>query len=87
MSDLVLLDFYAQWCNPCKMMEPVMEEVAKKVTVKRIDVDADQVLARKHNVMSIPTLILLKNDQPVKQWIGYQSKENLMAALQPFFSI
>lgn len=87
MSDLVLLDFWAAWCNPCKMMEPIMEEVAKKVTVKRIDVDANPELAQKHNVMSIPTLILLKDDQPVKQWVGYQSKETLLAGLQPFFAV
>ncbi|MBI3559073.1 hypothetical protein HY085_01640 [Candidatus Gottesmanbacteria bacterium] len=52
-----------------------------------IDVDADPTLAQKYGVMSIPTLILLKNDQPVKQWVGYQSKENLMAGLQPFLAV
>lgn len=86
MSDLILLDFWASWCNPCKMMEPVMEEVAKKVTVKKIDVDTEPELAQKYNVMSIPTLILLKDDQPVKQWVGYQSKETLLAGLEPFLN-
>lgn len=77
MQNLVLLDFYAVWCNPCKMMEPIMEEIAKKVTVKRIDVDAEPEMAKKYNVMSIPTLILLKDDQIVKQVVGYQNKEAL----------
>lgn len=86
MTTLVLLDFYADWCGPCKMMAPIIEEMAKKVTIKRIDVDAEPALAQKHGVMSIPTLILLKDDQPVKQWVGYQSKETLLAGLQPFFN-
>lgn len=84
MQNLVLLDFYADWCGPCKMMAPIIDEVAKNVTVKRIDVDAEPEMAKKYNVMSIPTLILLKDDKAVKQWVGYQSKETLMAALQPF---
>jgi thioredoxin len=87
---LTLLDFYADWCGPCKMMAPTIEEIAKefagKLTVKKVNVDSDQALAQKYGVQSIPTLILLKDDKPVKQWVGVQGKEELVKGISAFLS-
>lgn len=78
----VLVDFWAEWCGPCKMLAPVLEEIAKdmegKLIVGKVDVDANPAVSQKFGVMSIPTLILFKNGQPVKQMVGYQGKEGLV---------
>lgn len=82
----VLVDFWAPWCLPCQMMAPVLEELAKdyeeKLIIGKVDVDANPKTAQKFNVMSIPTLIIFKNGKPVKQMVGYQSKENIMKELR-----
>ncbi len=78
----VLVDFYADWCGPCKMIAPIVEELAKtyegKLVVGRLDVDANQQTAAKYGVMSIPTLIVFKGGKIVKQIVGYQGKEALV---------
>lgn len=83
----VLVDFWATWCGPCKMIAPVLEEIAKehggKMTVAKLDVDQNAAAAQKYSVMSIPTLILFKNGQPVERLVGFMSKEQLMAKLAP----
>ena len=80
-----LLDFWAQWCGPCKFMEPILEEIEKelagKVTVEKINVDENQELTAKHGVMSIPTYIITKDDREVERIIGATSKENLLNAV------
>ena len=77
----VLVDFYADWCGPCKMIAPIIDEIAgemvSKLVVGKLDVDKNPQTAQKFNVMSIPTIIIFKNSQPVKQLVGFQSKENL----------
>lgn len=81
----VFVDFYADWCGPCKMLAPIIDEIAKemegKIIVGKLDVDASPTTAQKFNVMSIPTLILFKSGQPVKQLVGYQGKEALLKQL------
>jgi thioredoxin 1 len=81
----VLVDFWAVWCGPCQMQGPIVEEVAKdmegKAVVGKLNVDENPQFAGKYGVMSIPTLILFKGGQPVKQFVGVQSKEVLMSAL------
>ena len=78
----ILVDFAASWCGPCRMMEPIIEEIAKenegKLVMGKLDVDANPKTAQKFNVMSIPTLIFFKNGKPVKQMVGYQGKESLV---------
>lgn len=81
----VLVDFWATWCGPCKMIAPVLEEIAKeqaaKLTIAKLDVDQNASAAAKYSVMSIPTLILFKNGQPVERLVGFMSKEQLMSKL------
>ena len=75
----VLVDFWADWCGPCKMLAPIIEEVAKendgKVVVAKLDVDANQQMAQKYNILSIPTVILFDKGQPLNQFVGVQPKE------------
>ncbi len=81
----VLVDFWATWCGPCKMIAPVLEELATeldgKLTVGKLDVDVNQVTAQEYGVLSIPTLILFKDGQPIDRIVGFKPKEALMAQL------
>lgn len=85
-----LLDFYADWCGPCKVMEPVLEEIEKelagKVIVKKIDVDAQGDLASQYGVMSIPTYLVLQDGQEVERFIGAQPKDNIVSKIQTHLS-
>ncbi len=81
----VLLDFYATWCGPCQMMAPVVEEIAEelgdKVIVGKINSDENEELVEKYNIMSIPTLVIRKNGQDFKTFLGVTSKQDLIDAL------
>lgn len=81
----VLVDFYADWCGPCKMIAPIIDELAAefegKLKVGKLDVDANPETSSKFQIMSIPTILLFKNGQVVKQMVGYQSKESLRLQL------
>lgn len=80
-NGLVVVDFFANWCGPCKMLAPVLEEVEREVTdVKfiKIDVDREEELARRFGVMSIPTLIIFKDGKVVNQNVGFVSKDDII---------
>jgi len=76
----VLVDFWAEWCAPCRIVSPIIEELAteygEKLKVGKLDVDANGQSAQNYGVMSIPSIIFFKNGQPVKTMIGAQSKDN-----------
>lgn len=78
---LVLVDFYADWCGPCKMMGPVLEEVDKEmdgVAIYKVNVDEQGALAQRFGVMSIPTLVLFKNGEKLGQKVGFNPKPMLV---------
>lgn len=80
-----LVDFWATWCGPCKMIAPVLEDLATdydgKADVLKLDVDQNQATAAKYEVMSIPTLIVFKDGEAVDKVVGFQPKENLAQVL------
>ena len=82
----VLVDFYADWCTPCKMMSPIIEDITNelkdKVMVLKINIDNSPDIAQKYSVMSIPTIILFKNGEPKKTSVGVASKEKLLEMIQ-----
>lgn len=82
--DKVLVDFYATWCGPCKMMHPVLEEIEKETNIKIVKVDVDKFneLARKYGIMSIPTLIYFNNNEIVFKRVGYISKDELLKMIE-----
>ncbi len=85
-SDIpVMIDFWANWCMPCKMMSPIVDEIAKemegKVKVAKVNIDEEQALTLKYGIMSIPTFVVIKNGNVVNQSIGMQDKQELLKLL------
>ena len=81
---LVLLDFWAVWCGPCKMIAPLLSQIAEEredVVIGKVDVDSEMELAMQFGVSSIPTLVVIKNGQPVNKAVGYMPKEKILALL------
>ena len=78
---MVLVDFFADWCGPCKMLSPIVDEVAEENTdikVCKINVDEEPELAMRYNVMSIPTLVVIQNGEEVNKSVGLVSKEDII---------
>lgn len=84
-NGLVLVDFWASWCGPCKMLSPIVDEIAEErndIKVCKINVDEEQALAARFAVMSIPTLILFKNGNIINKVIGVQPKTALLEMIE-----
>jgi thioredoxin 1 len=83
----VLVDFTATWCGPCKMLEPVVKQLAidlsGKLEVVKLDIDSNQNLTMQFQVMGVPTLILFKGGKPVERMTGYQPKDRILKKLAP----
>ena len=76
----VLLDFYAEWCGPCKMLAPILEVIANDrddVVIGKVDVDENPEIAAQYNVTSIPTMYLFKNGEIQARWVGWHSQEQI----------
>lgn len=82
----VLVDFWAEWCVPCRVQGPIIEEIAKEfagsAVVGKLNVDENGTVAQQYGVMSIPTIMIFKSGQMVKQFVGVQSKDTLVAELK-----
>lgn len=84
-SEPVLVDFWAEWCQPCKMLAPTIDQVAKefagRAKVGKLDTDSNREISVKYGITAIPTVIVFKNGEAVKKFVGLTSKNDLAAAL------
>ena len=85
---IVLVDFYANWCGPCKMMTPIIEEIEKEyeskdnIKIAKVDIDEANEIAAEYNVVSIPTIIIFKKGEKFKEVVGMQTKESLIQGIE-----
>jgi thioredoxin 1 len=83
----VLVDFWAEWCGPCRMISPIVDEIAGelkgKLKVVKVNVDDAQDMAGRYNIMSIPTLLIFKDGEPIEQMVGAMSKDQLLDKINP----
>ena len=84
--DVVLVDFYADWCGPCKQLEPIVEEIAAETdaAVAKVDIDRLQPLAQRHGVRGVPTMVLFSDGEPVEQTVGVKPKAQLTALIENY---
>ena len=86
----VLVDFWAEWCGPCKMIDPIVDQIAEeyegKIRVAKLDADANPDVLQQYGVMGIPTLILFKNGEVVERITGFKPKDKIVGKLTPHFN-
>ncbi len=82
----VLVDFFATWCGPCKMLAPVLEQVAQDTTAKiyKVDIDESEDLARSYGIMVVPTMIIFKDGKQVEKFSGYMQKDTILAKVKAY---
>ncbi|MBQ6630777.1 MAG: thioredoxin [Romboutsia sp.] len=85
---IAVVDFFATWCGPCKMLAPVFQEVGneldKKAQFYKVDIDESLDIARQFNVSTVPTIIVFKNGEPIERLVGFMPKENLSAKIKEY---
>ncbi len=81
-SEYTLVDFYADWCGPCKMLAPILEELKEEIKIVKVNVDENEEVAMKYGVMSIPTLVFFKEGKLVHKMVGFSSKEALLDVIK-----
>ncbi|MFC7045899.1 thioredoxin [Halobacteriaceae archaeon GCM10025711] len=84
--DVVVVDFYADWCGPCKMIEPIVKEVAAETdaAVAKVDIDRLQGLAQQNGIRGVPTMFVYADGEPVKRWVGVQDKSTIVGTVQQY---
>lgn len=83
-KEIALIDFYASWCGPCKMLAPILDEIAKEfpnITVGKVNIDFEQIVSKEYNVWTIPTMIIFKSGKEIKRIMGFRSKKELVEVL------
>lgn len=78
-KEYVFVDFYADWCGPCRMLGPIMDDISKTDTVYKINVDKDEAIAREYGIMSIPCIILFKDGKEINRLVGLKTKEEIIS--------
>ena len=81
-AESILVDFWASWCGPCRMLSPIVEELSKTHKVGKVNVDEEMELAQRYGISSIPSLLVFKGGQLVNRSLGYQSLESLQALME-----
>ena len=88
---LIIIDFWAEWCQPCKMMHPVLEEVKQvmgdRLRVIKIDIDKQNATAARYRIQSVPTLMLFRNGEQLWRGSGYLTRAELLSAIGPFLNV
>lgn len=79
---LVLVDFYADWCGPCRMLSPIMDEISNSYDVYKVNVDEEEEIARSYGIMSIPCVIFFKDGKETNRFVGLHSKSEIMEMLK-----
>ena len=85
-NGVVLVDFFATWCGPCRMLSPVLEDVSEDSTAKiyKVDIDKSEDLARQYGIMVVPTMVIFKNGEMQEKFSGFMQKEDILEKLNKF---
>jgi thioredoxin 1 len=87
-SNVVLVDFWAPWCGPCKQLSPILEdldkEASQKLTIVKVNVDEEPETPSKYGIMGIPTMVVFKNGSPIDKMVGFHSKDKIKATLEKY---
>ena len=83
----IIVDFYADWCSPCKMMSPIIDNIAEEtdnINVAKLNVDEEEKIATQYNIMSIPTILIFKEGKEIKRFVGVTSKETILNEIKVY---